>query len=135
MENTEGNAVRPKAEAEPEPVTEEQARVRLRDFLAVHGDKMAAIKSAAESVGMYAEASGRVKVWVTVVEVDGRLIAYGDGGANGNAGNPLVQYDRTRPADETRSANWAEELVTDVAGVARAAMVKIAKNEGDHVRF
>lgn len=89
----------------------------------------------ASIIGRARPQGGRAKVWVTVMEVDGELIVFGDGGANGNAGNPLVRYKRTPPADESRAANWADELVTDVTGVVRAAMTKIARNEGENVRF
>lgn len=72
-----------------------------------------------------------MKTWLIVRELDGgRLIVEDD------EGHVIAGYDRTKPADETKSENWSHELVTDVAGLARAAMITRTKADGhDKSRF
>lgn len=63
------------------------------------------------------------RVWLTIEETaDGKLVAYGNGGKNGNAGQPLVTYQRTEPANPARLSAWGEELATDTTMVARLAI-------------
>lgn len=72
-----------------------------------------------------------MKTWLIVRELDGgRLIVEDD------QGHVITGYDRTKPADESRDENWSHELVTDIAGLARAAMTLRTKSEGhDKSRF
>lgn len=64
------------------------------------------------------------KIWVTVVEEDGFLIAL-----NGE-GEELGRYRRTPPANEAKDENFSEELVTDAAGLFRSAIKAEIKRQG-----
>ena len=75
-------------------------------------------ESATQSVG---EA-----LFLRIRDVDGELIV--DRPSTEGAGwVELVRYRRTRPADESKTEAWSEELVTDVGGVARAAVTKMTR--------
>lgn len=75
------------------------------------------------------EADAPRRVLIQVVEVEGgRLLALdGDG-------EVVATYRRTVPADPSRDSNWADELVTDVAGLTRVGVREVARRMGEKVK-
>ena len=69
-----------------------------------------------------------IKIWAVVKELDnGKLIVEGEDGT------VWAAYDRTKPADESKAENWGHELRTDVAGMVRAALGRMLKEQGYEV--
>lgn len=72
------------------------------------------------------------KVWVTLMEDnEGHLMALDKNG------EVVVKVARTRPANDkgVKGDKWSEELVGDVARLARHAMVLITRKDHEESRF
>ena len=70
------------------------------------------------------------RVLIQIVEAEnGRLLALdGDG-------EVVATYRRTVPADPSKDSNWADELVTDVAGLCRVGTREVARRLGEKVKL
>lgn len=79
-----------------------------------------------------------MKALLVVAEENGKLFAFdGQGFAamEVGEGQPLVQYNRTRPADPARAGSWGDELVTDVTAVVRVAVRTMLRLDEDRAKF
>lgn len=69
------------------------------------------------------------KTWLTVTEDDGFIEIYGPDGTL------VASHKRTSPSDHSKDHKWAEELVTDISMVTRAAITTVLKQDKAQARF